>query len=243
MDVSYDAREAFADKTKLPTFSVFPAGLWNWAGNRRVVIIATPPETHLSIVNRAIETGVRGIICEKPLASTVREAQRIVDACTEAGVKLIVGHQRRYDVAHAALKQFLEDEVLGKVVSGTCTFPLSSEGGWLNNGTHAADTLSYLLPPSIPAVIHPGEGFVVTIKCERGVVSLDSYGTLEGGYLGLMYDDMVGLLDGSKHQPRCSGEDGVAAVRLTLEAEEQWNAQSGVATESGSVMVARSVKG
>ena len=64
------------------------------------VVIASPDETHAELAIAAIESG-HHVLCEKPVASTVEDAQRVLDAETSTGRSLVqVGFMRQYDPAH-----------------------------------------------------------------------------------------------------------------------------------------------
>ena len=60
-----------------------------------VVDICTPTHLHHLQVIRAAEAG-KDIVCEKPLARTVPDAQAMIAACRRAGVKLLVAHVVRF---------------------------------------------------------------------------------------------------------------------------------------------------
>src|SRR5580765_8632200 len=69
-----------------------------------VVSICTWPQHHLDIARSAVELGVKGILCEKPMALQMREVDAMVEVCRGAGVKLAIGHQYRFHpyFVHAA---------------------------------------------------------------------------------------------------------------------------------------------
>ena len=73
-----------------------------------VVDICAPTHLHYEMALKAASAG-KHIVCEKPLARTVQEAQEIVSACRKAGVQLLVAHVVRffpeYALAHAAVKE------------------------------------------------------------------------------------------------------------------------------------------
>jgi myo-inositol 2-dehydrogenase / D-chiro-inositol 1-dehydrogenase len=62
-----------------------------------VVVICSPPQFHADQVIAAMESGKRGVLCEKPLATTPDEAQRIADASSRTGVPFIVGAMHVFD--------------------------------------------------------------------------------------------------------------------------------------------------
>ncbi|MFI7382368.1 Gfo/Idh/MocA family protein [Streptomyces sp. NPDC049813] len=67
-----------------------------------VVDVCTPTFTHRHLVLDAVAAG-RHVVCEKPLALTVDEAQEMADAAERAGVLLFPAHVVRYFPAYAAL--------------------------------------------------------------------------------------------------------------------------------------------
>ncbi|WP_460798131.1 Gfo/Idh/MocA family protein [Microbacterium sp. GXF0217] len=81
-----------------------------------VVDIVTPSGTHAAIALAAIEAGVH-VICEKPLAPTAAEAQRIVDAAAAGGVRLFPAHVVRYFPEYARVKAQIDAGAVGAVAS------------------------------------------------------------------------------------------------------------------------------
>jgi len=70
----------------------------------RAVVIATPDKFHAGVVQAAAAAG-KDILCEKPLAITLDDAQSALEAVRRAGVRLQVGFMRRYDPAYVAATQ------------------------------------------------------------------------------------------------------------------------------------------
>jgi myo-inositol 2-dehydrogenase/D-chiro-inositol 1-dehydrogenase len=65
------------------------------------VVIATPARTHADLVEAAARAG-KAVYCEKPMARTLAEADRAIDAAHRAGVPLQIGFNRRYDAGFRA---------------------------------------------------------------------------------------------------------------------------------------------
>ncbi len=88
-----------------------------------VISICTPPETHRRVLEEVLEFGdnVRAIYCEKPITTTLEDADTMIKLCHNKNVILQVNHQRRF---------------------GRPTFLFSR--GVLNTGTHAFDMLRML---------------------------------------------------------------------------------------------------
>jgi len=76
------------------------------------VVIATPDKFHASAVKAAAAAG-KDILCEKPLALTLADAQELLDAVSKAKVRIQVGFMRRYDPAYAAASQRIEAGEIG----------------------------------------------------------------------------------------------------------------------------------
>ncbi len=79
-----------------------------------ILDIAFPPDQQLGIVREAVKRPhIKGILAQKPVAFTLGEAVEMVRLCDEAGVKLGVNHNMRYDQSMRALRSLLEAGELG----------------------------------------------------------------------------------------------------------------------------------
>src|SRR5882724_10057270 len=76
------------------------------------VVIATPDKFHASAVRAAAAAG-KDILCEKPLALTLTDAQDLLEAVSKTGVRLQVGFMRRYDPAYVAAMKRIEAGEIG----------------------------------------------------------------------------------------------------------------------------------
>ncbi|MCX6966183.1 MAG: Gfo/Idh/MocA family oxidoreductase [Verrucomicrobia bacterium] len=80
----------------------------------RLVVIASPPKFHAKATIYALEKGAT-VLCEKPMASTVAEAETMVAAAQASGSLLAVGLYKRFFPACEALKGLLEKAPLGRL--------------------------------------------------------------------------------------------------------------------------------
>jgi predicted dehydrogenase len=71
------------------------------------VSIATPTETHAEIACAFLEKGIHTLV-EKPIATTLAEADRMIRAAGASGAKLMVGQLERYNPAMVALRPHVE---------------------------------------------------------------------------------------------------------------------------------------
>jgi predicted dehydrogenase len=123
------------------------------------VYIATPVHRHVDQALRAAAAG-KHVLCEKPLGLDVPEAERIVAACDQAGVKLGVGLLMRFHAFHREALRLVQDGRLGRMVLGraqlSCWYPpmdgawrqdasLAGGGSLIDMGCHCIDLLEMFL--------------------------------------------------------------------------------------------------
>ena len=109
-----------------------------------IISICTWHPLHREMTVAAAESGVQAILCEKPMARNMGEADKMLKACEEAGTKLVIGHQHRFDPQAVNAKELVEGNAIGELRSifGHCGSDL------LNNGTHVVDLIRYLVGDS-----------------------------------------------------------------------------------------------
>lgn len=109
-----------------------------------VVSVCTPSYLHADhVVDAAHSAADPDVIwCEKPIASSVSDAERMVSACDETDTELVVNHSFRFTDKLRRLHDLLvEEEILGDVRSVATQFRMEL----MRNSTHLLDTLVYLL--------------------------------------------------------------------------------------------------
>jgi predicted dehydrogenase len=80
-----------------------------------IVCIATRQTMHADQIEAAAAGGVRGILCEKPLATSMQETQRIIAACRRHGVSFSYGLDRRWFPYHRMLIDLIHSGAIGEV--------------------------------------------------------------------------------------------------------------------------------
>jgi predicted dehydrogenase len=106
-----------------------------------IAIIATPPEARLALVQLCIANKVKAIICEKPLAASLSEAEAIARAVKKSGIVFVLNYQRSFAPLFQRVRRDITSGALGEIQHATCYY----SNGLYNNGGHAIDALSYLL--------------------------------------------------------------------------------------------------
>ena len=109
-----------------------------------IISICTWHPLHCELTVAAAKSGVQAILCEKPIALNMGEADKMLAACEEAGTKLVIGHQHRFDPQAVNAKELLKGNAIGELRSifGHCGSDL------LNNGTHVVDLIRYFVDDS-----------------------------------------------------------------------------------------------
>ena len=77
------------------------------------VVIATPEDLHRNAVEAAASAG-KHILLEKPIATTLEDADAIIDAASEGGVKLMMAHILRFDTRYAQIRAAVTEGTIGK---------------------------------------------------------------------------------------------------------------------------------
>ena len=87
----------------------------------RAVILCTPHTLHAGLIARAAAAG-KHVFCEKPLGLTRADAVASIEACTNAGVILGVGHERRFEPPMLDLRRLVEAGALGDLLQIEANF-------------------------------------------------------------------------------------------------------------------------
>ncbi|HRX13016.1 MAG TPA: Gfo/Idh/MocA family oxidoreductase [Draconibacterium sp.] len=98
-----------------------------------LAIVCTPHPFHLEPVLKAASAGAN-ILVEKPLASTLEDSDKIIEACKNAGVKLGVISQRRWYEPAKRVKAAIDAGKIGKPVFGTINML-----GWRDKNYYDSD--------------------------------------------------------------------------------------------------------
>ena len=82
-----------------------------------LIIVCTPTTNHPKLVLEAARNR-KHVMCEKPMALDLHSCQQMINACSESGVKLAIGHTLRFKDAFVACRHLIAEGAIGSLVSG-----------------------------------------------------------------------------------------------------------------------------
>ena len=110
MDV-FDESKAIADEFNVPVFvKTFDELLA--VPDLDAVVICSPTDTHADYVVKAARAG-KQIFCEKPLDLSLERVQEVLEIVKEAGIKLMLGFNRRFDPEFKKIRQLVDNGSVG----------------------------------------------------------------------------------------------------------------------------------
>lgn len=173
------------------------------------VYIATPTYLHHKHVLMAAEAK-KHILCEKPMAMNLHQAEEMIRACRENKVKLTLDYMMRYHTYNREIKRMIDKGELGKLVMGraqlTCWYPpikgawrqnpeLGGGGSLIDMGTHCIDLLEMLM------------GKVVEVFCYKDHLVQD-YPVEDTSVVLLKFESgALGIVDNHFNIPDASSEN------------------------------------
>jgi predicted dehydrogenase len=119
----------------------------------RYVNVCTWPTLHAPMVIEAARSGVRGILCEKPMALASGDIRAMLAACDEEGSRLGVAHQVRYNPRVDVVRRLLAEGRLGDGL--VLEARLGDDWDVLSYGVHWFDLANYLFD-AVPAWVLAG---------------------------------------------------------------------------------------
>ena len=163
-----------------------------------IVVCATPNDVHLDIVVRSL-LGGKNVVCEKPVALSTADFDKMLDAERKSGKILSVHQNRRWDVDFLAIKSLVDSGEIGEVINiesrihGSRGIPSDwrchkEPGGGmiLDWGVHLIDQMLQLIPETVTRIYCPitnittdevDDGFTLSMEFAGGKRATVEVGT------------------------------------------------------------------
>ncbi len=145
----------------------------------RLVVIATPNETHAPLARRCLEAG-RDVLVDKPFTTTLEEAKELVGLARKLGRTITVYQNRRYDGDFQAIRRVVAEGTLGRVVRFETNYdrfrPELKVGAWRERPEPGSGILFDLGPHLIDhALVLFGlpEAVSADVRMEREMAQVD----------------------------------------------------------------------
>lgn len=196
MDVMADSLRAARTECDLVESQLFESVDAALSTRPDVVIVASTATSHSELVIASAKRGARFILCEKPLATSLKDCDAMAAACAASGAALAVNHQMRYMPQYEEPKRITSEPDFGGLSSVSF---VAGNFGMAMNGTHYFEAVRYLFddePASVTARFDAG-----LVPNPRGAQFEDRSGTLsivtksgKRAYLDISADHGHGML-------------------------------------------------
>ena len=190
-----------------------------------LIVIGAPNDVHCPITIDSAAAG-KHVVCEKPLCLNLAEADRMIEACRQAGVKLMYAEELCFAPKYVRLKQLLDEGALGRPVllkqsekhdgpHAPHFWDVERSGGGvtMDMGCHAIEFFRWMLDrPKIRSVYAQMGTYVHTGKTEgddNSVLILE----FEGGMIAVAEESWT-KLGGMDDRAEVHGSQGVAYADL-----------------------------
>lgn len=97
------------------------------------ISVCTPNYLHASITIAALNAG-KHVLCEKPMATSRKEAEAMIEAAKANNKKLMIAHNQRFVTSHQKARQLIQNGDIGKIYSFRTAFGHGGPEGWSADG-------------------------------------------------------------------------------------------------------------
>lgn len=122
-----------------------------------IVSICSWTDTHKEMTIAAASAGVKGVICEKPMAANLMDADAMIESCKAHKTRLIINHERRWDPDYRKVKELIDEGAIGEIrtIVGNALTGAPAPRDWhadyhqvgggpmLHDGTHLVDMIRF----------------------------------------------------------------------------------------------------
>ncbi len=158
-----------------------------------VFCFSTPPDVRLSLVELAAKYSVKGLAFEKPMATSLAEAERITRLCLDHGIKAVVSHQQKYLTSLQKVKSLVDAGDIGEVyqITADCQAWLAQLGThfmdyvlWANGASRAKWVVGHVHGKETLADSHPSPNFTTgQMEFENSVRAVVTFGKLAPSHM------------------------------------------------------------
>ena len=115
----------------------------------QAIVIASTAPSHCKYVLEAAKSGVRYILCEKPMAISIDECNMMIAACAKYGSSLAINHQMRFMEQYTRVKHLINSPEMGGLRSISIA---GSNFGLAMNAVHYFEMFRYLTGEEISTI-------------------------------------------------------------------------------------------
>jgi myo-inositol 2-dehydrogenase/D-chiro-inositol 1-dehydrogenase len=172
-------------------------------GGVEAVVIASPTDTHVEYLIKSAEARLP-VFCEKPIALTLEETDRAIEAVEKAEIPVQIGFQRRFDPGYGAARDLVASGRLGDVLLVTAhthdpapppeEYIARSGGVFKDMLIHDIDALRFVSGSEVATVYATGSNLTMPVfEDHDDLASVAVIAHLNGGALA--------ILSGSRRDP------------------------------------------
>jgi len=133
-DVIQERALEMAEKFGAAAYTDYQELLQN--GEVDAVSICTPNALHAPMSIRALQSG-KHVLCEKPMATSLAEAEAMIEAAKAAQKKLMIAHNQRFVPSHDKAHELIQSGDLGRIYSFRTAFGHGGPEGWSIDGANS----------------------------------------------------------------------------------------------------------
>jgi predicted dehydrogenase len=223
------------------------------------VYIVLPNSMHADFTERAARAG-KHVLCEKPMANTVEECERMISACKSANVRLMIAYRCQYEPHHHQIRRMVQEQEFGKIkmieaINGQnmdapdqwrLKRKLAGGGALPDVGLYCLNTVRFVLgeepievfgrtysTPNDPRFLEVEENVAWQMRFESGVIAncLTGYGHYEARRYRLFAERAWFGMDPAFAYRGLRIQVGRASERLQVVEEQRYGEQNQFALE------------
>ena len=177
--------QVWATKYNIPSANIYNYKNFDSIANNKdidIVYVVLPNSMHAEFVIRAAQAG-KHVICEKPMANSVEDCQKMINACNKARKKLSVGYRLYFDPFHKKMMELGQHHVYGNLsqLSSGFAFYMRDPNAWrVNKELAGGGPLVDLGIYSIEGSIYTAGELPIKVTAKNTTKNKDFFKQVEG---------------------------------------------------------------